>query len=131
MLNRLKFPLWCFPCPAASPVSLAPPWCPQKSYNPNPKRLLYRPLLKNVPLTPARAPPRRVQCVCQNEVEKIRPAYRLNPKSFGLMTPIRLLRVSVEGGTGWVLEQKSFFVSKKIGGESPPRQGNPQIMSNH
>src|SRR6218665_4145628 len=74
--------------------------------------------------------PCRVQCFCQNEVEKIRRAYRLNPKSFGLMTPIRPLRVSLEGGAGYGLERKSFFVSKKIGAESPPRQGNPQIMSN-
>src|SRR6218665_214787 len=91
---------------------------------------LYRPPLKNVPLTPARAPPRRMQCVCQNEVGKIRRAYRLNPKSFGLMTPILPLRVGLEGGAGWGLERKSFFVSKKSGAESPPRQGNPQIMSN-
>jgi len=33
----------------------------------------------------ARKSARRVQCVCQNEVKKIRRAYCLNPKSFGLM----------------------------------------------
>ena len=48
----------------------------------------------------ARKSARRVQCVCQNEVEKIRRAYCLNPKSFGLMTPILPLRVSLEGGAG-------------------------------
>src|SRR6218665_904606 len=70
---------------------------PEEALTINP---LYRPPLKNVPLTPARAPPRRGQCVCQNEVEKIRCAYCLKPKSFGLMTPILPLRVSLEGGAG-------------------------------
>ena len=42
------------------------------------------PPLKNA-LT-ARKSARRGQCVCQNEVEKIRRTYYLNPKSFGLMS---------------------------------------------
>jgi len=71
--------------PHALPCVLCPPCGVSKSYNPNPKRLLYRPPLKNLPLTPARARTRRVQCVCQNEVEKMRHIYYLNPKSFGLM----------------------------------------------
>src|SRR6218665_2755840 len=73
MLNRLKTP------------GTFPPGMPtlrEEALTINP---LYRPPLKNVPLTPARALPRRVQCVCQNEVEKMRRAYCLNPKSFGLM----------------------------------------------
>ena len=48
----------------------------------------------------ARKSARRGQCVCQNEVEKMRRAYCLNPKNFGLMTPILPLRVSLEGGAG-------------------------------
>src|SRR6218665_3176589 len=86
-------------------------------------------LLKNVHLTPARAPPRRLQCVCQNELERTRRAYCLNPKSFGLMAPILPPGVGREGGAGWEFGKKPFFASKKIGAESPPRQGNPQIMS--
>src|SRR6218665_3011527 len=93
---------------------------------------LYRPPLKNVPLTPARAPPRRMQCFCQNEVEKIRRAYCLNPKSFGLMTPTSASsrKPRRRRGLGIGAEWKAIFVSKKIGAESPPRQGNPQIMIN-
>src|SRR6218665_3375885 len=71
--------------PHAHPCVLCLPCGVSKSYNPNPKRLLCRPPLKNVPLTPARARLRRVQCVCQNEVEKMRRAYCLNPKRFGLI----------------------------------------------
>src|SRR6218665_240790 len=78
--------------PHAHPCVLCLPCGVSKSYTPNPKRLLYRPPLKNLPLTPARAPPRRVQCVCQNEVEKIRRTYCLNPKSFGL--PINFYRLT-------------------------------------
>src|SRR6218665_1099250 len=82
MLNRLKPPM----SRGASPVSLAPPWCPPK----NPKILIQNAVVpasleERPPKQPARAPPRRVHCFCQNEVEKIRRAYCLNPKSFGLM----------------------------------------------
>src|SRR6218665_948703 len=73
MLNRLKTP------------GTFPPGMPtlrEEALTINP---LYRPPLKNVPLTPARALPRRVQCFFQNEVEKMRCAYCLNPKSFGLI----------------------------------------------
>src|SRR6218665_2651454 len=68
--------------PHAHPCVLCLPCGVSKSYNPNPKRLLYRPPLKHVPLTPARAPPRRVQCFCQNEGEKIRRIHYLSPAEF-------------------------------------------------
>src|SRR6218665_2190723 len=68
--------------PHAHPCVLCLPWGASKSYNPNPKRLLYGPPLKHVPLPPARAPPRRVQCFCQNEVEKIRRIHYLSPAEF-------------------------------------------------
>jgi len=42
---------------------------------------------------PARAPPRRVQCFCQNEIEKIRRTYCLNPvEFFGLAINPKLFR---------------------------------------
>jgi len=41
--------------------------------------------LEERPNSPQERRLRRVQCVCQNEVEKMRRAYCLNPKSFGLI----------------------------------------------
>src|SRR6218665_2852464 len=113
MLNRLKTP-WGFP--AGMPILR------EEALTINP---LYRPRLKNVPLTPERVPPRRLQCFCQNEVGKMRPTYCLNPKSCGLITSHSASSRKPRRRRGLGIGAEILFCLKKDWSGKPAPSGKP------
>src|SRR6218665_814116 len=75
--------------------------------------------------TSARAPPRRLQCFCQNEVGKMRRAYCLNPKKFGVNASLSSSWRNPRRGSGLGIGAEILFCLKKDWSGKPAPSGKP------